>query len=39
MTAHEKTFQLRVTVAIGAGSHTVEKQSITPARLPPPVPT
>jgi hypothetical protein len=39
MNAHEKSFQLRVTLSIGAGSHTVEKQSIVPARLPPPVPT
>lgn len=37
--AHEKTFQLRVTIAIGSASKTVEKQSITPARLEPAVPT
>ena len=37
--AHNATFQLRVTVAIGSASKTVEKQSITPVRLAPPVPT
>ncbi|HEU0035039.1 MAG TPA: hypothetical protein VFQ53_30645 [Kofleriaceae bacterium] len=37
--AHEKTFQLRVTVVIGSGTRTVEKQAITPTRLPPAVPT
>jgi len=37
--AHSKTFQLRVTVTIGSANRTVEKQSITPARLAPPVPT
>jgi hypothetical protein len=37
--AHSKTFQLRVTVTLGTASKTVEKQSITPARLAPPVPT
>ncbi len=37
--AHEKSFQLRVTVAVGGANKTVEKQSITPVRLPPPVPT
>jgi hypothetical protein len=39
MNAHEKSFQLRVTLTIGAGERTVEKQSIVPARLPPAVPT
>ena len=39
MTAHEKSFQLRVTLTIGAGQRTVEKQAIVPARLPPAVPT
>jgi hypothetical protein len=39
MSAHERSFQLRVTLSIGAGAHTVDKQSIVPARLPPPVPT
>jgi hypothetical protein len=37
--AHNKTFQLRVTVTIGTGTRTIEKQAITPARLSPPVPT
>lgn len=37
--AHTKAFQVRVTVAIGNANKTVEKQSITPVRLPPPVPT
>lgn len=37
--AHEKTFQLRVTVAVAGGNKTLNKQSITPVRLPPPVPT
>ena len=37
--AHSKTFQLRVTVTIGSADRTVEKQSITPARLAPAVPT
>jgi hypothetical protein len=37
--AHSKTFQLRVTVTVGTGDRTVEKQSITAARLPPAVPT
>jgi hypothetical protein len=37
--AHSKTFQLRVTVTVGTANRTVEKQSITPAMLPPPVPT
>ena len=37
--AHTKTFQLRVTLAIGAAERTVDKQSITPAMLEPPVPT
>lgn len=37
--AHSKTFQLRVTVTVGTANKTVEKQSITPAMLPPPVPT
>jgi hypothetical protein len=37
--AHEKTFQLRVTVAVGGANKTALKQSITPVRLPPPVPT
>jgi hypothetical protein len=37
--AHNKTFQLRVTVTVGTANKTVEKQSITPAMLPPPVPT
>lgn len=37
--AHTKTFQLRVTLAIGSTNHTVDKQSITPARLAPAVPT
>jgi hypothetical protein len=37
--AHTKTFQLRVTVAIGTASKTVEKQAITAARIPPAVPT
>jgi hypothetical protein len=39
MSAHEKSFQLRVTLTLGAGERTIEKQSIVPARLPPPVPT
>ncbi len=37
--AHTKTFQLRVTLAIGPSDRTVDKQSITPAMLEPPVPT
>jgi hypothetical protein len=37
--AHSKTFQLRVTLAIGERERTVEKQSITPAMIEPPVPT
>jgi hypothetical protein len=37
--AHTKAFQVRVTVSIGGANKTVEKQSITAARLPPPVPT
>lgn len=37
--AHTKTFQLRVTLAIGSAERTVDKQSITPAMLEPPVPT
>ena len=38
--AHTKVFQLRVSITIGAGNKTsVSKQSITPVRLPPPVPT
>jgi hypothetical protein len=37
--AHSKTFQLRVTLAIGDRDRTVEKQSITPAMIEPPVPT
>jgi hypothetical protein len=37
--AHSKTFQLRVTVTVGTANKTIEKQSITPARLNPPVPT
>lgn len=37
--AHTKTFQLRVTLAVGASDRTVDKQSITPAMLEPPVPT
>jgi uncharacterized protein YeaO (DUF488 family) len=37
--AHTKAFQVRVTVTIGNANKTVEKQSITPARLPPAVPT
>lgn len=37
--AHEKTFQLRVTIEVGDHERVVEKQSITPAMLEPPVPT
>lgn len=37
--AQTKTFQLRVTVLVGTGSRTIEKQSITPTRIPPAVPT
>lgn len=37
--AHGHTFQLRVTVTIGTSSRTVEKQSITPARIAPMVVT
>lgn len=37
--AHTKTFQLRVTLAVGSADRTVDKQSITPAMLEPPVPT
>lgn len=37
--AHEKAFQLRVTFSIGSARKTIDKQSITPVRLPPPVPT
>lgn len=37
--AHSKTFRLRVTMTIGSSARTVDKQSITPARLDPPVPT
>ncbi len=37
--AHTKTFQLRVTLAVGTKDRTVDKQSITPAMLEPPVPT
>jgi hypothetical protein len=37
--AHSKTFQLRVTLVVGSKDRTVEKQSITPAMLEPPVPT
>ena len=34
-----KTFQLRVTLAVGSREQTVEKQAITPMMMPPPVPT
>lgn len=37
--AHTKTFQLRVTLTVGSKDRTVDKQSITPALLEPPVPT
>jgi hypothetical protein len=37
--AHTKTFQLRVTLAVGSKDRTVDKQSITPALLEPAVPT
>lgn len=37
--AHGHRFQLRVTVAIGAGEQTVEMQSITPARVAPQIVT
>ncbi|HEY5933245.1 MAG TPA: hypothetical protein VIU61_01345 [Kofleriaceae bacterium] len=37
--AHEKTFQLRVTIEVGDRERVVEKQSITPAMLEPAVPT
>lgn len=37
--AHTRTFQLRVTLAVGTEDRTVDKQSITPAMLEPPVPT
>jgi len=37
--AHSKTFQLRVILTIGSKDRTVDRQSITPAMLPPPVPT
>lgn len=37
--AHTRTFQLRVTLAVGTRDRTVDKQSITPAMLEPPVPT
>jgi len=37
--AHARTFQLRVTVTVGSGDITVDKQAITAARLPPAVPT
>lgn len=37
--AHSKQFQLRVTLAVGDRDRTVDKQSITPAMLEPPVPT
>lgn len=39
MKAHAHTFQLRVTVTVGNGQTTVEKQSITPARIEPMVVT
>ncbi|MEO8700753.1 MAG: hypothetical protein ABI867_11955 [Kofleriaceae bacterium] len=39
MTAHTKTFQLRVTVTIGSSDRTVEKTSITPVRIEPMVVT
>ena len=34
-----KTFQLRVTVAIGAKDRVIEKTAIQPTMMPPPVPT
>jgi hypothetical protein len=37
--AHSKTFQLRVTLAVGTRDRVALKQSITPAMLEPPVPT
>ncbi len=37
--AHTKKFQLRVTVTVGTADRKVEKTSIVPAMLPPPVPT
>jgi hypothetical protein len=37
--AHSKTFQLRVTMAVGTRDRTAMKQSITPAMIEPPVPT
>ena len=37
--AHGKTFQLRVTLALGSADRVIDKQSITPAMLEPPVPT
>jgi hypothetical protein len=39
MNAHGHTFQLRVTITIGNSSRTVEKTSITPARIEPMVVT
>jgi hypothetical protein len=39
MNAHSRTFQLRVTVTIGNADRTVEKRSITPARIAPMVVT
>jgi hypothetical protein len=37
--AHSHTFQLRVTVAVGDGQTTIEKQAITPARVEPEIVT
>lgn len=34
-----KTFQVRVTLAVGARERTIEKQAITPTMMEPPVPT
>ncbi|HEU0035038.1 MAG TPA: hypothetical protein VFQ53_30640 [Kofleriaceae bacterium] len=37
--AHTKTFQLRVVVTVGSAEQTIEKRSITPVMLEPPVAT
>ena len=37
--AQNKTYQVRVSVTVGTANRTIERQSITPVRLPPPVPT
>jgi hypothetical protein len=37
--AHSKAFQVRVVVEIGGNNKTLTKSTVTPTRLPPPVPT